>query len=150
MAAIPRSALILGLSGVLPFAWGALTVLSPALAQTTDSLIGDGFHGRALLTVYGLTILAFMSGTLWGFGTRSPNRTARLSYALSVLPALYGVVAVQFPARSACVALAIGFVILLALDARSQAIGEAPKWWLRLRVLLTALVVICLGIGGFA
>ena len=35
LAPVPRPALILGLAGLIPFAWGAVTVLDPAFAVKT-------------------------------------------------------------------------------------------------------------------
>jgi hypothetical protein len=42
--------------------------------------------------------------------------------------------------------LAAGFAGLLALDATFAAQGLAPRWWMRLRLLLTAVVLACLGV----
>ena len=42
--------------------------------------------------------------------------------------------------------LAAGFVGLLLLDAMFQAWGLAPRWWLRLRVMLTVVVLGCIAI----
>ena len=41
-------------------------------------------------------------------------------------------------------ALAAGFVGLLGLDWSFWRQGLAPEWWMRLRILLTAIVVLCL------
>ena len=75
-------------------------------------------------------------------GARAEGRRAALLYALSTVPALWAV----FAGFSA-LALALGFALLLALDARAQAWGLAPPWWMRLRVLLTTLVVLFLLAG---
>ena len=42
--------------------------------------------------------------------------------------------------------LAAGFVGLLILDTIFSAWGLAPRWWLRLRVMLTVVVVACLAL----
>ncbi|MBP1806717.1 DUF3429 domain-containing protein [Rubellimicrobium aerolatum] len=139
MTGIPRAPLLLGLAGVLPFTWGALTVLVPALGDLSLDLLGPRFTGRTLLLLYGTVILGFMSGVIWGFATRATGRHAAVLYALSTLPALWAV----FSGFST-LALALGFAALLLLDRHAQAAGLAPPWWLRLRLLLTALVVLCL------
>ena len=139
MTRIPRAPLALGLAGVLPFAWGALTILVPALGDWSLHVLGSRFTGRTLLLVYGMVILSFMSGTIWGFATRAEGRHAAVLYALSTLPALWA----MFLGFSA-LALALGFLLLLLLDRHAQAVGLAPPWWMRLRLLLTALVVLCL------
>lgn len=136
---VPPAALLLGLAGVLPFAWGALTILMPAVAAWSLDALGPRLTGRTLLLLYGTVILSFMSGVVWGFATRAEGRRAAWLYALSTLPALWAV----FAGFSA-LALALGFALLLVLDARAQAWGLAPPWWMRLRVLLTTLVVLFL------
>lgn len=133
---VPPAALLLGLAGVLPFAWGAMTVLTPALGEWSLGALGPRLTGRTLLLPYGAVILSFMSGVVWGFATRAEGRRAALLYGLSTLPALWA----AFAGHSA-LALAPGFALLLLLDARAQAWGLAPPWWMRLRVLLTLLVV---------
>ena len=136
---IPLAALLLGLAGVVPFAWGAATILVPSLGDWSMGLFGSRFTGRPLLVVYGTAILSFMSGTVWGFATRAEGRHAAILYALSTVPALWAV----FAGFSA-LALAVGFATLLTLDAHAWRAGLAPPWWMRLRLMLTALVVLCL------
>jgi hypothetical protein len=142
MRSIPLAPLALGLAGVLPFAWGALTVLVPALGDWSLDALGRRLTGRTLLLLYGTAILSFMSGVIWGFATRAEGRRAAALYALSTLPALWAV----FLGFSAA-ALALGFAALLLLDRHAQGTGLAPPWWMRLRVLLTGLVIPCLLAG---
>ncbi len=142
MTRIPLAPLLLGLAGVLPFAWGALTILLPDLGSWSLDLLGPRFTGRTLLVLYGTIILSFMSGTIWGFATRAKGRHAAVLYALSTAPALWAL-ALGF----SNVMLALGFLALLLLDRHAQAAGLAPPWWMRLRLLLTALVVPCLLLG---
>jgi hypothetical protein len=142
MTRIPLAPLLLGLSGVLPFAWGALTILLPALGNWGFETLGPRFTGRTLLVLYGTIILSFMSGTIWGFATRAEGRHAAVLYALSTAPALWAL----FLGFSN-IMLALGFLGLLLLDWHAQRTGLAPPWWMRLRLLLTALVVPCLLVG---
>lgn len=139
MRQIPRSALYLGLAGVLPFAWGALTILVPALGDWSLDVLGSRLSGRTLLLGYGMVILSFMSGVIWGYATHARGRHAAALYALSTVPALWA-----FFLGFSTVALALGFIALLGLDWHSQRALLAPAWWMRLRLLLTALVVLCL------
>ena len=145
---IPTTPLILGLSGLIPFLWGAATHLWPPAQSLRDPFID--FTGQSLLLTYGLTILAFMSGTIWGFATRSPNPAAARGYALSVLPALWGVFAYALPISLGLLALSLGFSALIALDLRAIRLAEAPHWWLPLRLILTTVAVACLLVGAFA
>jgi hypothetical protein len=96
---------------------------------------------------YGIIILAFMSGVLWGFATNASGKMAAVAYGLSVLPALWAFFTAVGPTPQALGALIPGFYGLLALDYYFWRAGLAPPWWLRLRLPLTAVVMVTLGIG---
>lgn len=147
---IPRSALLLGLAGVLPFAWGALSTMLPDLALWGTKALGPRFVGPYVQLFYGAVILAFMSGVLWGFATKAEGAQATTGYALSVLPALWAFFMTGGGPTSAGIYLIAGFLGLLALDVMFWRWGLAPPWWMKLRIVLTALVVLCLGIGVLA
>lgn len=140
-AIIPRSALILGLAGLIPFVWGGLTVLAPDLADWSAGRLGARFTGPYVGLAYGTVILAFMSGVLWGFATKAEGTDAALGYGLSVIPALWAFFMVGGGPVSAAINLMAGFVGLLALDWHFWRAGLAPAWWLRLRMGLTAAVL---------
>lgn len=150
MTGIPRSALILGLAGVIPFAWGALTVLNPALSDWGMANLGPRFIGPYIQLFYGAVILSFMSGVLWGFATRATGSQAAAGYALSVIPALWAFLMTGGGPTSAAMNLMTGFAGLLALDWMFWRWHLAPPWWMALRGLLTALVLVCLGVTVFA
>ncbi|MDJ1008911.1 MAG: DUF3429 domain-containing protein [Paracoccaceae bacterium] len=144
MAAIPRAALLLGLAGLLPFLWGALTIYSEPAARATLETVGPRFTGPFVILQYGTIILAFMSGVLWGFATKAEGARAATGYALSVLPALWAFFFVGGGPVSAASYLIAGFLGLLLLDFAFVRWGLAPDWWMSLRLLLTAVVVACL------
>lgn len=137
MTQIPRSALILGLAGLLPFAWGALTLLVPEVAVAGINSIGSRFVGPYVQLFYGAIILSFMSGVLWGFATKAEGRLAATGYALSVIPALWAFFMTGGGPVTAAINLASGFIGLLALDWFFWRQGLAPHWWMRLRIALT-------------
>ena len=141
---IPRPALILGLAGLIPFLWSAATHLSPALSAAAGQWLSPKFLGGYVGLTYGTVILSFMSGVLWGFATKTEGREAAVAYALSVIPALWVFVMVSDASETSRIFLAAGFIGLLLLDATFQAWGLAPRWWLRLRVMLTVVVLVCL------
>jgi hypothetical protein len=143
---IPRAALLLGLAGLIPFLWSAATHLLPALAGWAGQWLPPMFLGPYVGLTYGTVILCFMSGVLWGFATRADGREAAIAYTLSVIPALWVFFMVTDASASSTIFLAAGFVGLLFLDATFQFWGLAPRWWLRLRVMLTVLVVACLAL----
>ncbi len=143
---IPRPALALGLAGLLPFLFGVATLLSPALADMTLRLIGPRFAAPFVLIAYGTVILCFMSGVLWGFAARGAQHRWT-GYALSVVPALWAFFFVGGGAVFALNALIAGFLGLLLIDWQFSRWGLAPAWWMPLRQMLTAVVVVCLALG---
>lgn len=144
---IPRTPLILGLAGLLPFLWGALTVLLPDLGLRTAQIVGPRFAGPYVMLFYGAVILSFMSGVLWGFATKASGSRAATGYALSVLPALWAFFMTGGGPQSAGTSLIFGFAGLLLLDTHFARHGLAPGWWMPLRLLLSAVVIGCLAIG---
>ena len=104
------------------------------------------FLGAYVGLTWGTVVLAFMSGALWGFATKAEGREATIAYILSVIPALWGFVMVSDASDTSAIFLATGFVGLLLLDAMFTAWGLAPRWWLRLRVMLTVVALACLAI----
>ena len=149
MTRIPTAPLCLGLAGLIPFVWGALTYLSPGLADWGVANLGPRFVGPYVQLFYGSAILSFMSGVLWGFATRATGRQAATGYVLSVLPALWAFFMTGGGPVSAGMNLMFGFGGLLLLDTAFVRWGLTPDWWLPLRVLLTAIVLACLSVGVF-
>lgn len=147
MMGIPRAPLLLGLAGVLPFLWGAITIGFPDLALWTAQRVGGRFVGPYIGLFYGAIILSFMSGVLWGFSTRLSGAQAASGYALSVIPALWAFFMTGGGPTSAGLSLIAGFIGILGLDWLFWHHGVAPEWWLRLRILLTVIVVASLGVG---
>ena len=149
MTRIPTAPLILGLAGLIPFLWGAATLLSEPLMAWGATQLGPRFVGPYVQLFYGQIILAFMSGVLWGFATKAEGAQAATGYALSVIPALWAFFMTGGGPISAGTNLIFGFAGLLLLDYAFSTWGLTPAWWMRLRVLLTAIVVVCLSIGAF-
>ena len=149
MTQIPRSALLLGLAGLIPFVWGAMTYLNTDLQLWGARTLGPRFVGPYVQLFYGSVILSFMSGVLWGFATKTTGPVATTGYALSVLPALWAFFMTGGGPVSAGMALMAGFIGLLGIDWLFWKQELAPPWWMHLRVLLTSIVVICLGVGVF-
>lgn len=148
MMRIPAAPLLLGLSGLIPFVWGAVTVAVPNLSQWSGETLGWRLTGYYLLQGYGIVILAFMSGVIWGFATRATGTVAATGYAFSVLPALWAFFMGTGAPGPALIALGAGFIALLMLDWMFWSHGLAPEWWMSLRILLTGFVVVCLGVGA--
>ncbi len=149
MRSIPQAPLLLGLAGLIPFVWGALTLLSEPLAIWGVTTLGSRFVGPFIQLFYGAIILSFMSGVLWGFATKAKGRLASVCYGLSILPALWAFFMTNYGPTTAMLNLISGFSGLLLLDYAFFRWGLTPAWWMRLRFLLTAVVVACLSVGLF-
>ena len=137
---IPRTALYLALGGLVPF------LVCAGVALSGNQVVLRGAEDEIMLR-YGIIILAFMSGVLWGFATNASGKMATVAYGLSVLPALWAFFTAVGPTPQALGALIPGFYGLLALDYYFWRAGLAPPWWLRLRLPLTAVVMVTLGIS---
>ncbi|MFK7746062.1 MAG: DUF3429 domain-containing protein [Roseobacter sp.] len=149
MKSIPPVPLVLGLAGLIPFVWGALTYINPALANWGASALGPRFVGPYVQLFYGSVILSFMSGVLWGFATKASGQKAAVGYVLSVIPALWAFLMTGGGPTAAGTNLIFGFLGLLILDFAFSSWGLTPRWWIQLRILLTAIVITCLSVGVF-
>lgn len=149
MTDIPRAPLLLGLAGLIPFLWGAATLLNPSLQNWAAHTLGPRFVGPYVQLAYGTVILAFMSGVLWGFATKTSGNRAATGYALSVIPALWAFAMVGGGPVAAGTNLIFGFLGLLCLDYAFWRWTLTPVWWMKLRILLTAIVVASLSVGVF-
>lgn len=141
----PLSAMVLTAAGVLPFLLAAMMSLTGREFVVGVAPFTFPADGRSLAIGYGIVILSFMSGALWGLAAQA--RTLRMpGLVLSVLPALYTYFLVLRARGAEQQGLMIGFGGLLALDAAFQLLGMAPRWWLTLRVPATIVVFICLAL----
>lgn len=140
MTAIPKSALLLGLAGLLPFLASTVAILveQPSFLAGLD---------QRIILHYGIIILAFMSGVLWGFATKAHGRAATQGYILSVIPALWAFFTTMGTTSQGLSTLILGFLGLLGLDWHFWRSGLAPTWWMRLRLILSAVVLTCLAIA---
>ena len=147
---IPAAPLALGLAGLIPFVWGTLSLFIPALQEFGSAAFGARFVGPYVQVFYGAIILAFMSGVLWGFATKSSGREAVIGYGLSVLPALWAFFATGGGHSSAALGLIIGYIGLLGIETWFVQRKLAPGWWMRLRLILSAVVITCLAATALA
>lgn len=147
MFGVPRAPLLLGLAGLIPFVWGAISYLVPSLATWGAGLFGPRNVSLFVQLSYGSIILSFMSGVLWGFATKTCRAQAAVGYALATLPALWIFLAPAIGPTSGLMNLIFGFIGVLILDFAFTTWGLTPVWWMRLRVLLTTIVVGSLSIG---
>ncbi|WP_114395684.1 DUF3429 domain-containing protein [Oleisolibacter albus] len=146
---VPAPALWLGLAGLIPF-YGCLAAAV---------LVPGGLAPIAVQAQmgYGAVILSFLGGVHWGLAMTgagvaavpatdaAPASMSWTRLGWSVLPSLIGWAALLLPRPGAGLGLlTIGFILMLAGDMRAAAAGTAPRWYLPLRRLLTALVLVAL------
>jgi Protein of unknown function (DUF3429) len=137
--AIPFPALALGVAGLIP-------VMATALQVAAGWPLSPRMTGPALynLTLYAGVILSFLGGVQWGLAlAQSSTGDARdwRRYGISVLPSLMAWAGLWLAARNGLLILAVSFVASLAYDLWTVRLGEAPVWYARLRIGLTAVVV---------
>ena len=127
---------VLGYAGLLPFYAFALAVWFPG--NPLFQVSGAGF------IIYGVVILAFLSGTLWGYAFTVAEPGKRLRLLLSNFVALFAAGAgLLGNLLWAAVLLALGQMLVLAYE-RSTA--ESAGWYLRLRTRLVVGVMPAYGI----
>jgi hypothetical protein len=141
--ALRRWAHLLGLGGLIPFAFLALVAVA-----------GDPDHARMALlaqTQYAVAILSFIGALHWGVALAGHGMSAsrtRAALVWSVVPSLYAFFATIAPelvaepavgpAHATLLLLAIGFVGAWVVDRRMYRGHPVPAWFTRLRGLLTA------------
>lgn len=122
--------------GAVPFVAMALSgVVSPEFAAAR--LGGDtAFLG------YGAVILSFMGGVRWGraLSLEQPARAAE-QMILSVAPSLTAWLALLMNRPWSLLLLVAGFVLQAAWDMKAARNGLLPRWFGRLRLAISAIVV---------
>lgn len=141
--AIPPAALVFGAAGAALFI--ALAVMATLTGPPLDG------HARSGLVLFGAVILSFLGGVHWGLTMVDPApsrpRTTTWRYFFAILPSMIGWLGAALLATSAEWALsllAVGFLLMLLHDVNAHHSSAVPPWYLRLRVPLTAAVVIAL------
>ena len=122
---VPRAALWLGLSGLIP----SIAMLAAILLLPEWREIGAR-GGMA----YGAVIASFVGGAWWGLAASraAPDDLPR-RLVISVIPSLVAWPALLAPPVPGLAVLALLFATLLPTDRRFLAEGLAPAWWVGLR-----------------
>jgi hypothetical protein len=119
--------LLLGALGLLPFAGLAIGVY-------IFPLYGPWLVNALLF--YGATILAFLGGVHWGVAVKDDRAPAYL-YVSGVLPQLLGFGALLAPPIVGSSLLAAGLMAMLLTDIVYMRAQLLPRWFLKLRLVLT-------------
>ncbi len=132
---IPKTAFLLGIGGLIPFA--GLACLS-GVDLSAHGLAPDALH--AALTSYAALIASFIGGVRWGLAAvRRPGESR--DFILSVLPSLIAWVALALPRPADLLMLMVLFTAMGIVDTVSQNDTLIPEWYRRLRMILTLGVV---------
>ncbi|MFY7961042.1 MAG: DUF3429 domain-containing protein [Elsteraceae bacterium] len=134
---VPRTAALLGFSGVIPFAALAAAVWAAPPAYL-DLLIDAQI-------AYGAAILSFLGAAHWGACLNKPQpEAARLIW--SVIPSLLAWIGLLLPPVYGLATLIAGVIACYAVDERAVSAGFLPLWYSGLRQPLSLLVCLMLAL----
>lgn len=143
MISAARLAIAFGLAGLIPFLFGALGVLvCPA----------SNAEWVELFYIYSAGILAFMAGVYWPIALQldegchyplSPVWTLVISQLFFLAAGL----ALLLPLQGQAIFYPISYLVLYVVDARLMQLYW-PRWYLRLRLLLTTVACVCQVVVG--
>lgn len=136
MFVIRRLAMAVGLAGLIPFVAGALSIW---LITGHQPMIERLFY------LYCAGILAFMAGIYWPISLQLNNCTYPISppmaLALSQGFFLVGGMVFLLPSLSRAMIYPLAYVLLYLVDLKLMP-GYWPRWYLRMRGLLTLVAVL--------
>lgn len=136
MIAVARLAVAFGLAGLLPFLFGAFSLLF--WPQHSDALVGYFY-------LYSAGILAFMAGVYWPIALQLEDRCYPLSplttIVLSQLFFLTAGIGLILPVSVQLVLYPIAYLGLYVVDVRWMNLYW-PRWYRRLRLILTVVALL--------
>ena len=134
---VPMTALGLGGAGLMPFL--ILTLAPLWIPEYTDLC-------QRALALYSLGILCFLCGSWWGIGVmRNSTLPLLLGNALTLV-AIFSCLLLA-TRHYFLVALAL-FLVLVWLEGRIAAFAAQPQYYRNLRLSLSVVAAICLGIAS--
>lgn len=101
-----------------------------------------GIQGSQWFLTYGLVILSFMAGTLWGRIINETYHIKRLALATNLITLVAWFTFLLLSTQIALVILALGFVALYILEAAAMKQVERPAYYLSLRFRVTVCVLL--------
>jgi len=133
MKATPRVALVLGYAGLLPFVLSALLVLFiPAVEQ----FVSAGLLG------YAVAIISFLGGSWWGMALL--RRQPRILIASNCIVILAWGGAWLLAEGHALLLMSALLVALLLIENKHPMFNPQPRYYRRLRLVLTSIAVLTL------
>ena len=132
-------------AGSIPFLFGALLLTTGVGTQNLSINI------QHLLSVYGLVISSFMAGTLWGQQVIRNNGWQRyLLFCSNAIALALWAAFVMLSFTSLMIAYVIAFLILLLIDYQLSQNGMSNENYFKLRLRVTFIVVLAIGISALA
>lgn len=137
MIAVARLAMVVGVAGLLPFLAAIIGLfMMPAQSVT---IIGYFY-------LYSAGILAFMAGIYWPLAMQLENRCYPISPLVTMLLSqvffVSAGIGLLLPVTAQIVIYTFAYLGLYVVDARWMR-GYWPEWYLKLRLMLTAVVLVC-------
>lgn len=142
MIAVARLAVFVGIAGLIPFITAIVLLLT--MTQET-SVILHYFY------LYSAGILAFMAGIYWPLAMQLDNRCYPLSPLVTMLLSqvffVSAGIGLLLSGTSQVILYTLAYLALYVVDARWMRVYW-PGWYLKMRLGLTSVVVICQMIAG--
>jgi hypothetical protein len=138
MIAVARLAILVGIAGLIPFVGAIISLLT----MTQDSaVILQYFY------IYSAGILAFMAGIYWPLAMQLDNNrcyplSPLVTMLLSQLFFVSAGIGLLLPVVGQVALYTVAYLALYVVDARWMKVYW-PDWYLRLRLGLTSVVLIC-------
>lgn len=137
MIAVARLAIVVGIAGLLPFLAAILGLFM--MPSQSVAIIGYFY-------LYSAGILAFMAGIYWPLAMQLENRCYPISPLVTMLLSqvffVSAGIGLLLPVAAQIVLYTVAYMALYVVDARWMR-GYWPDWYLRLRLALTAIVLLC-------
>lgn len=137
MISVSRLAILVGIAGLVPFLAGIFGLF--LVPQHSVALLGYFY-------LYSAGILAFMAGVYWPIAMQLDNCSYPLSPLITMLLSqvffVSAGIGLLLPVTGQIVLYTVAYLGLYLVDARWMRIYW-PQWYLRLRLLLTSVVLVC-------
>ena len=105
-----------------------------------------GVDATRWFLTYGLVILSFMAGSLWGQEVNASFKAKRIAFATNAITLAAWFAFLLADPAIVLIILALGFVALYVLELIVMGYIKRPDYYLALRLRVTALVVIAHGV----
>lgn len=137
MIAVARLAIVVGIAGLLPFLAAILGLFM--MPAKSVAIIGYFY-------LYSAGILAFMAGIYWPLAMQLENRCYPISPLVTMLLSqvffVSAGIGLLLPVAAQIVLYTVAYLALYVVDARWMRVYW-PDWYLKLRLALTTIVLLC-------